>query len=128
MFKLRIGGKVAVAVAALGGFLLLGGVAQLHAYTREQCDKYIYKAQKNVGKQIRQHGENSWQARQARRQLEQTRRNCGEYYGRGDRDRNWNRDQNRERGHDRDRDRNHKDKDKNKRDHNHDHDHDHNSR
>ncbi len=140
MFHMKISGKLALVVAGIGGFLLLGGVPQLHAYTRQQCNKYVYRAQKNVGKQIRQHGEGSWQVREARRQLEQTRANCGEYgygnrgYGRGrgyygnrdwnrdrrhDRDRNWDRDRHRDRGRDRDRDR------KDRRDHDHDNDHDH---
>jgi hypothetical protein len=116
MFDAKTSGKAALIVAALGAFLLLGGVPQLHANDRrEKCDKYIYKARKNVGKQIRQHGEHSWQAEQARRRLEETRRNCGEYGY--DRDRDRDRDRNHRRDYDRD---HHHD-----RDHDHDHDHDH---
>jgi hypothetical protein len=112
--------KAPLVVAALGGFLLLGGFAPAQARDRaQQCREEIHKAQERVAREVRNHGEHSWQARQRRQWLENTRERCRQYLRNdGDRDRNRNRDHDRDRNHRNDRDHNH----------NNDHDHDHNTR
>ena len=97
------------------GSCLFGGVVSLQADHRSDCEKHIQKAEDNLYKEIRKHGEYSRQAENRRRELEQARYGCGDvarhrYYGsdRGyygsDRDRYYGRD--RDRYYDRDRDRN----------------------
>jgi hypothetical protein len=105
--------KTTLTSLLLGG-CLFGGVVPLHADHRSDCEKHIQKAENNLYKEIRKHGEHSRQAANRRRELEQARYGCGDvarhrfgrdrdrYYDR-DRDRYYDRD--RDRYHDRDRDR-----------------------
>jgi U1 small nuclear ribonucleoprotein 70kDa len=111
--------KAPLVVAALGGFLMLGGFSTAQARDRAQdCRTRVHKAEMRLDREIRKHGENSHQARHRREQLENARRDCRQYldHGRRDRDRNHDRDHDRDRNHRQDRD------------HNHDHDNDHNNR
>jgi hypothetical protein len=67
------------------------------AQARDSCDKRVRKAEDNLRKEIRKHGDRSTQAMYRRRQLEEAREQCGREHNR---DRDHDRD-----GHDRDRDR-----------------------
>ena len=89
------------------GSCLFGGVVSLQADHRSDCEKHIQKAEDNLYKEIRKHGEYSRQAQDRRRELEQARYGCGDvarrgYYGR-DSDRSYGRDSDRSYGRDRDR-------------------------
>lgn len=55
---------------------LLGGVMPLQADRRSDCAKRIRKAEQNLDKEVRKHGERSHQADQRRRDLERTREQC----------------------------------------------------
>ena len=93
--------------SVLLGSCLFGGVVSLQADHRSDCEKHIQKAENNLYKEIRNHGEHSRQAANRRRELEQARYGCRDvarhrFYGR-DRDRYYDRD--RDRNYDRDRDR-----------------------
>ena len=57
---------------ALGGLLLTGSALP----ARADCAKDIRKAEANLDKAIRKHGEHSPQAEQRRRELEEVRRRC----------------------------------------------------
>ena len=88
------------------GSCLFGGVVSLQADHRSDCEKHIQKAEDNLYKEIRKHGEYSRQAENRRRELEQARYGCRDvarhsYYGR-DRDRYYD-DRNRYHHYDRDR-------------------------
>jgi hypothetical protein len=100
------------------GSCLFGGVVSLQADHRSDCEKHIQKAENNLYKEIRKHGEHSRQAENRRRELEQARYGCREvahhrYYDRSrygsydrDRDRYYRYyDRDRYRYYDRDRDR-----------------------
>ena len=98
------------------GSCFFGGVVSLQADHRSDCEKHIQKAEDNLHKEIRKHGEYSRQAENRRRELEQARYGCRDvarqrYYGRDgdrypyygrDRDRYYD-DRNRYRYYDRDR-------------------------
>jgi hypothetical protein len=58
---------------------LLGGVATLRADQWSDCEKRIHKAEENLHKEIRKHGERSHQAEDRRRDLEQARARCRGY-------------------------------------------------
>jgi len=58
--------------AAVGGLLLAGSALP----ARADCPKDIHKAEANLDKAIRKHGEHSPQAEQRRRELEEVRRRC----------------------------------------------------
>ena len=96
------------------GICLFGGVASLQADHRSDCEKRIQKAQDNLYKEIRKHGEYSRQAENRRRELEQANYGCRDvarhrYYGR-DRDRYYERDRDRYPYYGRDRDRDYDDR------------------
>ena len=91
------------------GSCLFGGVVSLQADHRSDCEKHIQKAEDNLYKEIRKHGQHSRQAENRRRELEQARYGCRDvarqrYYGR-DRDRYYERDSDRYHYYGRDRDR-----------------------
>ena len=91
------------------GSCLFGGVVSLQADHRSDCEKHIQKAEDNLYKEIRKHGEYSRQAENKRRDLDQAREGCRDvarhrYYGR-DSDRSYGRDRDRYYDRDRDRDR-----------------------
>ncbi len=88
--KARLG-KSMLLGAALSGFVLLGGAAPAQTRDRDDnCAPRIRKAEANLDREVRRHGEHSRQAAKRRHQLEEARERC-----RGDRD------------HDRDRHRDH---------------------
>ena len=101
--------KTTLTSLLLGG-CLFGGVVPLHADHRSDCEKHIQKAENNLYKEIRKHGEYSRQAENRRRELEQARYGCRDvanhgYYGRyPDRYRYNDRDRDRDRYYDRNRD------------------------
>ena len=90
--------KTTLTSLLLGSCCLFGGVASLQADHRSDCEKHIQKAEDNLYKEIRKHGEHSRQAENRRRELEQARYGCRDiaphrYYDRDryrydDRDRN----------------------------------------
>ena len=78
------------------GSCLFGGVVSLQADRRSDCEKHIQKAEDNLYKEIRKHGEHSRQAENRRLELEQARYGCRDiaphrYYDR-DRYRYYDRD------------------------------------
>jgi hypothetical protein len=87
--------KTALMSLVLSG-CLLGGVVSLRADQRSDCDKRVRKAEENLHKEIRKHGERSRQAQSRRRDLDQVRQRCREFDN--------HRDRGRRRHHDRDRD------------------------
>jgi hypothetical protein len=62
----------------LGG-CLFGGVISLQADHRSDCEKRIQKAEDNLHKEIRKHGEHSRQALDRRRELDQARDRCRDF-------------------------------------------------
>lgn len=99
--------KAPISAVLLALFVLLGSAVP--ALGRDNCDKNVRKAEKNLSKEIRKHGERSPQAEYRRRQLAEVRHQCG-----------YDRDHDRDRkDHDRDR----KDHDRDRHDHDRDHDH-----
>ena len=66
---------------------LLGGVVPLQADQRKDCEKRIRKAEQNLDKEVRKHGEHSRQAEKRRHELEKTRENCQGFDHDRDRDR-----------------------------------------
>jgi hypothetical protein len=68
-------------VAALGVWLLAGGVAPAHADDRDhdrKCEKRIHRAEEKLRKEVDRHGEHSRQAERKRHELEEARRSCHE--------------------------------------------------
>jgi hypothetical protein len=62
--------------AMLGASLLAGVATPAHADRDDQCRRDIQKAEQNLDKAIRKHGEHSRQADERRRQLEEVRSRC----------------------------------------------------
>src|SRR5262245_51013698 len=58
------------------GSCLFSGVVSLQADHRSDCEKRIQKAEDNLYKEIRKHGEHSRQAENRRRELEQASYGC----------------------------------------------------
>lgn len=100
--------KAGITVAVLFWSLMLGSI--LPAQARDSCDTRVRKAEDNLRKDTRRHGEHSAQAQYRRRQLEEARESCG--FNRGFRVRKHHRDKRhddggRRRDRDKDRDRDH---------------------
>jgi hypothetical protein len=72
--------------AALSVFMLLGCITPTLAFDKDRddrkCQKQMQKAEQNLQKAVRKHGEHSRQAEDRRRQLQEVRERCH----RGDRD------------------------------------------
>ena len=68
--------KKLVLAGLLAGSLLAGSAM---AYDRDggRCEQRIDKAQRNLRKAVRKHGEGSRQAQKRREQLERARQQCG---------------------------------------------------
>ena len=66
---------------------LFGSVGPLQADQRKDCEKRIHKAEQNLDKEVRKHGEQSRQAEKRRHELEKTRENCRDFDRDHDRDR-----------------------------------------
>jgi len=62
--------------AMLGASLLAGLATPAHAHSDDKCRNDIRKAEENLEKAVRKHGEHSKQAQQRRHQLEETRERC----------------------------------------------------
>jgi hypothetical protein len=84
--------KISLILLLLSG-CLLAGVTPSWADQRSDCDKRIRKAEDNLHKEIRKHGERSRQAQDRRRDLEQARDRCHDFA----RDRRHDRDHDRDR-------------------------------
>jgi hypothetical protein len=67
-------------VPVLAVLLLVGGAARTRSCN--DCQQRIHRAEENLRKAVRRHGERSPQAERRRHELEEARRSCG-----GDRDR-----------------------------------------
>jgi hypothetical protein len=66
-----------ILAAVLAAFFLLAGAAPTQALDRDdKCERRVQKAEANLQRAIRRHGEHSRQAEQKRRQLEETRERC----------------------------------------------------
>jgi hypothetical protein len=74
--------KTGLLVAALGGFLLLGGAMPAQAHDRDgRCAQRIHKADEKLEWAIHRHGPNSRQAQKRRHELDEVREHCrGEHY------------------------------------------------
>jgi glycerol kinase len=62
--------------AALGASLLAGVATPANADRDDACRRQVRKAEENLNKAVRKHGERSRQAEERRRQLEEARRRC----------------------------------------------------
>lgn len=82
---MHISRKTALLSLVLTG-CLLGSVAPLQADKRSDCEKRIHKAEQNLDKEVRKHGEHSHQAQKRRQDLEKTREQCRGYDHDHDRD------------------------------------------
>ena len=80
--------------ALLGASLLAGTALPAHADQDERCRRDIQKAEQNLDKAIRKHGEHSHQAEQRRRDLNAERERCwNAYHGwRNGHDHQWHTD------------------------------------
>jgi hypothetical protein len=68
--------KTVVTAAVLASFLFVGSVVPSRADDHDRCERRIRKAEQNLDKEVRKHGEHSRQAEQRRRELEQARSTC----------------------------------------------------
>jgi len=70
------------AFAVVGGLLSFAGAIPAHAdrddhdRDREKCERRVHKAEENLERAVRKHGEHSRQAEQRRHQVEETRESC----------------------------------------------------
>jgi hypothetical protein len=62
-------------VPVLAALLLVGGAARTRSCNN--CEQRIHRAEGNLRKAIRRHGEHSRQAERRRHELEEARRSCG---------------------------------------------------
>jgi hypothetical protein len=79
---MHIFGKTSLISFVVSG-CLLGSIGPLRADWRRDCEKRILKAEHNLEKEVRKHGENSRQADKRRNDLEKVREQCRSF----DRDR-----------------------------------------
>jgi hypothetical protein len=69
--------KHGIPAAILAAFFLLGSAVPTRALDRDdKCERQVHKAEANLQKAIRRHGEHSRQAEQRRHQLEEARERC----------------------------------------------------
>lgn len=61
-------------VPVLAGLLLVGGAARTRSCNN--CEQRIHKAEENLDRAIRRHGEHSREAERHRHELEEARRSC----------------------------------------------------
>ena len=88
---MQIPGKTTLISLVLSG-CLLGSALPLMADRRSDCDRRIHRAEENLNKEVRRHGEQSRQAEKRRHELNAAREQCREF------------DQNRDHDHDHDHD------------------------
>jgi pre-mRNA-processing factor 40 len=92
-------GKATLLAAALGGILLLGGVATAQDRDRDdRCVAKVRKAEQRLDQAVNKYGEHSRQADKRRRELDQQRDRCPAYRDH-DRDRDRDKDRDRDRDH-----------------------------
>lgn len=73
----RFANRVILA-AAMVGSLLLWSPARIQARDRDdRCERRVHKAEENLRRAERRHGEHSRQAEDRRHQLEEAREKCG---------------------------------------------------
>jgi uncharacterized protein YlxW (UPF0749 family) len=73
-----------LATAMIGAMLTVGGVVPSQASDHNnKCEQRVRKAEKNLDKEVKKHGEHSRQAEQRRRDLQQAREQCrgNEHHG-----------------------------------------------
>ncbi len=69
--------KHGILAAILAGFFLVGSAVPTQALDRDdKCERQVHKAEANLQKAIRRHGEHSRKAEQKRHQLEEARERC----------------------------------------------------
>jgi hypothetical protein len=73
--------RTALAATLLGAFMCAGSTVP--SYAREhngnnKCEQRVRKAEENLDKAVKKHGEHSRQAEQQRRKVEEARAKCGE--------------------------------------------------
>ena len=69
--------KTGVLAVILAAFFLFGSAPPARALDRDdKCERRIHRAEENLEKAIRRHGEHSRQAEQRRHQLEEVRERC----------------------------------------------------
>lgn len=69
--------KTGVLAVILAAFFLFGSALPARALDRDdKCERRIHRAEENLEKAIRKHGEHSRQAEQRRHQLEEVRERC----------------------------------------------------
>jgi hypothetical protein len=69
--------KSGVIAAILVAFFLVGSAVPSRALDRDdKCERQVQKAEANLQKAIRRHGEHSEQAEQKRHQLQEARERC----------------------------------------------------
>ncbi len=66
----------AMTCAMLGASLLVGVATPARADRDDKCRRDIQKAEENLDKAVRKHGEHSRQAEKRRQQLEEVRERC----------------------------------------------------
>jgi ribulose kinase len=75
MWLRKMFGKTVLCVM-LGASVLAGVATPARADRTDKCRRDIRKAEENLEKAVRKHGEHSRQAEERRRQLEEVRRRC----------------------------------------------------
>jgi len=74
-------GKAAVAAVVAAAFLLFVATPIIHADDRSRCQHAIEKAEANLDRAVRDHGDRSHQADDRRRDLNAEREHCwGQYH------------------------------------------------
>lgn len=68
--------KRAVIAVVLAGFVLAGGSVPAWASEHDKCEHRIHKAEQNLDKAVRRHGEHSRQAEERREELRRVRHDC----------------------------------------------------
>ena len=75
MRQIMLKGKLLIAALIVSGFL--GGSVTVWAVDRDdKCEKRVHKAEEQLEKAVRKHGEHSRQAEQKRHDLEEARERC----------------------------------------------------
>lgn len=64
--------------AVLGASLVAGVATPAHADRDDHCHRSVEKAERNLDKAVRKHGEHSSQAEKRRHELEEVRERCHE--------------------------------------------------
>jgi F0F1-type ATP synthase epsilon subunit len=68
--------KPGIVATILAALFLFGSAIPVRALDDDRCERRIHKAEENLQKAIRKHGEHSRQAEQKRHELEEAREQC----------------------------------------------------